>query len=129
MLVADVGGPAIGDPRDVDTSEPVLAGEVPVEQPDAIVHLAAQSSVALSWQDPELTYRVNYGGEVSVTMADDGTGQDALAGDGVFTATIPASALAPEAANPEDGPGGVEVRWRARAEAAPSRDLQPRWGR
>ena len=40
-----------------------------------------------------MTYRVMYGQEVTVPMVDDGTGDDAVAGDGTFTATIPASAL------------------------------------
>jgi len=48
---------------EMDVADPA-AVEARVEQvrPEAIVHLAAQSSVALSWQEPELTYRVNYVG-------------------------------------------------------------------
>jgi GDP-4-dehydro-6-deoxy-D-mannose reductase len=34
--------------------------------PEAIVHLAAQSSVAASTEDPERTHRINYGGALSV---------------------------------------------------------------
>ena len=34
--------------------------DLEAERPDAIVHLAAQSSVAASWQDPADCFRVNY---------------------------------------------------------------------
>jgi len=37
-----------------------------------------------------LHYRVMYGSELSLEMADDGSGDDLTAGDGVYTATIPA---------------------------------------
>lgn len=40
-------------------------------EPDAIVHLAAQSSVALSRSDPSLTHRVNYLGALSVLRGAD----------------------------------------------------------
>ena len=48
---------------EMDVTDPA-AVEARVEevQPEAIIHLAAQSSVAVSWQEPELTYRVNYVG-------------------------------------------------------------------
>src|SRR5206468_3716960 len=39
-----------------------------------------------------LRYRIMYGGEVSVPMFDDGAHGDGLAGDGIFSASIPASA-------------------------------------
>ena len=47
----------------MDVADP-SAVEARLEEvrPEAIVHLAAQSSVAISWQKPELTYRVNYVG-------------------------------------------------------------------
>jgi len=38
-------------------------------QPDLIIHLAAQSSVAASWQDPAETLRVNAGGAIQVLEA------------------------------------------------------------
>lgn len=49
----------------------------------------------------EMIYRVGFGPETTVAMADDGQAPDAAAGDGVFTAVIPASAY---------GPGDM-VRW------------------
>jgi hypothetical protein len=48
-----------------------------------------------------LRYRVMYGSEVALAMVDNGTGGDAIAGDGIYTAKIPASA---------SGPGQM-VRW------------------
>ena len=42
-----------------------------------------------------LTYRVMYGSEVTVDMFDNGAGGDAVAGDGVYSSTIPASASTP----------------------------------
>ena len=41
-----------------------------------------------------LTYRVMYEAEVTLNMVDNGSGDDELAGDGIFTATIPGSAHA-----------------------------------
>ena len=49
-----------------------------------------------------LHYRVNFGEELTVAMVDDGTGGDQAAGDGIYSATIPASASEP----------GDMVRWR-----------------
>ncbi len=48
-----------------------------------------------------LHYRVMYNSEVSLQMFDNGAGDDAAAGDGIYTATIPANA---------SGPGQM-VRW------------------
>ncbi len=49
----------------------------------------------------QLDYRVLYGSSQSVLMLDDGVAPDAVAGDNIFTAAIPASASAP----------GEMVRW------------------
>jgi autotransporter-associated beta strand protein len=43
----------------------------------------------------QLHYRVDYGTEVAIAMLDNGSNGDALAGDGVYTAVIPASASGP----------------------------------
>ncbi|MEL6108751.1 MAG: lamin tail domain-containing protein, partial [Planctomycetota bacterium] len=48
-----------------------------------------------------LHYRRMYAGEVTLAMVDDGTGDDSMAGDGVFTATIPGSTFV----------AGEMVRW------------------
>lgn len=44
----------------------------------------------------QLSYRVQYGATSTLLMSDDGTGNDAVAGDSIFTATIPASAYGKE---------------------------------
>ncbi|MDA7881326.1 lamin tail domain-containing protein [Akkermansiaceae bacterium] len=44
----------------------------------------------------QLTYRVQYGASTTLTMVDDGTGDDAIANDSIYTATIPASAYGNE---------------------------------
>ena len=49
-----------------------------------------------------LQYRIMFDHEISVAMVDDGTGADATAGDGIYSATIPASASQP----------GQMVRWK-----------------
>jgi GDP-4-dehydro-6-deoxy-D-mannose reductase len=48
------------------TDRTAVAGRLRLAQPDAIVHLAAQSSVAASAVDPETTHSVNCGGARSV---------------------------------------------------------------
>jgi spore coat protein CotH len=65
----------------------------------------------------QLKYRVNYGGHTTVIMFDDGTtGGDAVAGDGIFTATIPAAGGAA---------AGEMVRWYI--EAYDTAGHQSRW--
>lgn len=56
--------------RDLDVTD-LAAVETRVAElsPDVVFHLAAQSSVALSFREPELTYRVNYVGTRSVLEA------------------------------------------------------------
>ncbi|WP_435895152.1 lamin tail domain-containing protein [Oceaniferula spumae] len=49
-----------------------------------------------------LKYRVNYAGEITMAMNDNGTGGDVSAGDGIFSAVIPASVAGP----------GQMVRWK-----------------
>ncbi|MDD4797723.1 MAG: GDP-mannose 4,6-dehydratase, partial [Eubacteriales bacterium] len=46
-----------------------VVGAVSRTQPDAIVHLAAQSSVALSWRDMDLTLDINIKGALHVLQA------------------------------------------------------------
>ena len=48
-----------------------------------------------------LHYRVMYQNEIQVVMTDDGTGMDAVAGDGIYTAEIPGTALV----------AGEMIRW------------------
>jgi GDP-4-dehydro-6-deoxy-D-mannose reductase len=56
--------------REMDVSDPdAVETRVRDVAPDAIIHLAAVSSVATSWQQPELTYQVNYLGTRTVLEA------------------------------------------------------------
>jgi len=52
-----------------------------------------------------LTWRVMYGTENTVTMVDDGSGNDAVPGDGIYTATISTSTLS----------NGEMIRWKVTA--------------
>jgi GDP-4-dehydro-6-deoxy-D-mannose reductase len=47
----------------------LVAKRVAELEPDAIVHLAALSSVAASWREPDLTFRVNFVGSRSILQA------------------------------------------------------------
>jgi GDP-4-dehydro-6-deoxy-D-mannose reductase len=47
-------------------------------QPDYIFHLAAQSSVRRSWDDPQLTYNIALGGQANVCEAVLATGKDTV---------------------------------------------------
>ncbi len=56
--------------RDLDVTDAAgVAKRVAELGPDAIVHLAALSSVAASWREPELSFRVNFLGSRSVLRA------------------------------------------------------------
>lgn len=52
-----------------------------------------------------LRYRIAYGGEQTINMRDDGTAPDTIAGDGIYAAELPTTALAP----------GAMIRWRVSA--------------
>jgi len=69
-LLAERGHEVVATDREVDVAEPAaVAASVSHAAPDAIVHLAAQSSVALSGREPLLTYRVNFLGTRAVLLA------------------------------------------------------------
>ena len=51
-----------------------LSGLLKEFAPDAVFHLAAQSSVALSWRDPWETYRINLLGQLNIFEALRGAG-------------------------------------------------------
>ena len=61
---------------------------------DPVVVTAAVSESFHAIDFVTLHYRVMYGGESTLAMADDGSGDDQTAGDGIFTATIPAGVAA-----------------------------------
>lgn len=55
------GHEAIGADREVDVSDSTqIARALSEHAPDAVVHLAAMSSVAQSWKDPATCYRLNF---------------------------------------------------------------------
>ena len=64
------GWDVIAADRELDVADaPTLEARVAESAPDAVVHLAAQSSVADSWRQAALTYRVNYLGARSLLEA------------------------------------------------------------
>jgi GDP-4-dehydro-6-deoxy-D-mannose reductase len=61
--LCELGHEVIGTDRELDVSDPaVLAPFVARTRPEAIIHLAAVSSVAASQADPNLAFRVNFFG-------------------------------------------------------------------
>jgi len=55
------GFEAIGADREVDVTRPeAVRRALRTHAPDAVIHLAAMSSVARSWEQPELCYRLNF---------------------------------------------------------------------
>ena len=91
-LGASAVGPLVVD-SDHSPSVPTLT--------EPIVVTAAVSETFNAINDVSLTYRVMYGDNVTITMADDGVGDDVAANDGIYTATIPAGVAQP----------GEMVRW------------------
>jgi len=68
--LAASGDVAIGlDPAVDVTDAPALRAAVVGTEPDAIVHLAAQASVAQSWEQPLATFAVNATGTLHLTEA------------------------------------------------------------
>lgn len=68
--LARAGHEAIGADREVDVTDPSRVRQaLRAARPDAVVHLAAMSSVALSWREPEACFRLNVLGTRSVLAA------------------------------------------------------------
>lgn len=62
-----LGHQVIGADREVDVTDPrLLETALADAEPDAVIHLAAMSSVARSWQEPALCYRLNFLGTRSL---------------------------------------------------------------
>jgi hypothetical protein len=89
-------GPAIRD---------VTRNPVPPLESENLVISAAVTATAKPIHQVELMYCIGFGSEMTVAMNDAGQGGDALAGDGIFSGTIPASAYR----------AGDMVRWAVRA--------------
>lgn len=88
--------------EDVEFS-PVVATE---NQPLTITASVSQFNHPVVASSVQLNYRIMYGPEVTLSMVDDGSGNDAIAADGIFTATIPSSSFS----------AGEMVRWYATAD-------------
>jgi GDP-4-dehydro-6-deoxy-D-mannose reductase len=66
----EAGHAAHGSDREVDvTDRAAIAAVLAKLRPDAIVHLAAISSVAASWKAPDACYRVNFLGTRALLLA------------------------------------------------------------
>lgn len=69
---------AIGVDTEVDVTNPShIEASLRVHRPDAIIHLAAMSSVALSLREPEKCHRLNFGGTQNVLTAAEAACPDA----------------------------------------------------
>jgi len=68
--LSQAGHEAIGADREVDVTRPQdVKRALRRHSPDAVVHLAAMSSVAASWQEPGLCYRLNFLGSRTLLRA------------------------------------------------------------
>ncbi len=66
----EAGFEPFGADREVDVTDPDRIGPaLEAHGPDAIIHLAAMSSVAQSWREPELCYRLNFIGTRTLLRA------------------------------------------------------------
>lgn len=66
----EAGHDAIGTDREVDVTAPDLIGAaLSRDCPDAIIHLAAMSSVAQSWREPERCFHMNFIGTRTLLWA------------------------------------------------------------
>ncbi len=86
--------------------ESVYRSGRPVPSGQSLVVTAAVRKVTADVQDVRVYSAIMYGSETAILMRDDGVAPDQVAGDGVFTGTIPAGQLA--------GPGQM-IRWRYEA--------------
>jgi hypothetical protein len=93
---ANVGGTRAGPIFDTVLKNPLQ----PVSGPLTVTATIRRANDPVS--AVRLYYRKMFAAESSVSMADDGSGRDARAGDGIWTAIIPADAFAP----------GEMTRWR-----------------
>ncbi len=73
----------------------------PADNEDIIITATVEETLA-PVDNVKVYYCVMYGSESELIMLDDGSGNDVVAGDGIYTATIPSSAGTP----------GQMVRWR-----------------
>jgi hypothetical protein len=93
--------PTPGAPNGAGTSDlgPIIKEmsynpSIPGDSDDILVTASVSPSFAPVVSNV-LYYRVMYGAEVSVPMIDDGKNGDIVAGDGIYSAIIPATASTP----------------------------------
>ncbi|MFP6655337.1 MAG: GDP-mannose 4,6-dehydratase, partial [Myxococcota bacterium] len=68
--LADAGHQTFGADREVDITKPsVIEGALQRFSPDAVIHLAAMSSVAQSFREPEHCYQLNFLGTRNLLTA------------------------------------------------------------
>ncbi len=96
FTVPTPGAPNIGG---VEVPGPILSDlhhspRIPSDNDDLLVTVNAGPALG-AVTNVTLKFRVMYSNEVATAMFDDGTHGDGLAGDGIFGATIPASASQP----------------------------------
>ena len=96
-LFREAGHEAHGTDREVDVTNPVaIQAALAKHRPDAIVHLAALSSVATSWREPHLCYRQNFVGTRTLLAAAHSACPDArvllIGSADQYAATTPAAA-------------------------------------
>ena len=107
--------------RELDiTSLAVLSEGVRTIRPEAVVHLAAQSSVAASWDDPRATFRLNYVGSLNLlhAVAQEAPGARVLLiGSSDIYGSDPASEERPIAETQPPQPESPYARSKASAEA------------
>jgi len=92
----EAGHDVQGADREVDVTDLVAIRRVLEEQvPDAVVHLAAMSSVATSWREPHLCYHLNFVGTRTLLAATQSACPDArvllIGSADQYAATTPAA--------------------------------------
>jgi GDP-4-dehydro-6-deoxy-D-mannose reductase len=96
-LFREAGHDAHGADREVDvTNLDTIRGALERHAPEAVVHLAAMSSVATSWREPHLCYRLNFIGTRTLLAAAHSACPDArvllIGSADEYAATTPATA-------------------------------------
>ena len=86
----------------------------PTASQDLVIEAAVHDNAGNGIDRVELHYRIDFGSEMTLQMLDDGLASDAVAGDGVFTATVGSGLYS----------AGEMVRWYVRADD--SNSLQSR---
>ena len=92
--------PGTENPAEVSPFGPTITEishfpNIPTTADPLVVTARLSQSTGFGIAGGSVVYRVMYGSEVSVPMMDDGSGSDAVAGDGIYTGVIPAGVAQP----------------------------------